>query len=101
MHYVICYDITNDRLRERVGKDLERNGCLRLQKSVFIAPDLKRPHLDRLRAALRKRLERRPMDEGDSIYFIPLPNEAAMATEGIPNNSAYASLFAKPRKIIL
>lgn len=42
MHYVICYDLENDRLRGKAVKLLERHGCSRVQKSVFAAPELEK-----------------------------------------------------------
>ena len=101
MHYVICYDIENDRLRDRVAKTLERNGCHRLQKSVFIAPHLKARDLDVLRQALKRRTDRLPLGARDSIYFIPLPHEMAMSALCLPDNNAYAAVFEKPLKIML
>lgn len=32
---VVCYDISNDKLRTRLAKWLEKNGGIRLQYSVF------------------------------------------------------------------
>lgn len=38
--YLISYDIGDDRLREKVAALLQREGCTRIQKSVFFAPKL-------------------------------------------------------------
>jgi len=37
MNYLIMYDIENDKVRRLVSKYLEKQGCLRIQKSVFMA----------------------------------------------------------------
>lgn len=37
MTYLIMYDITSDKVRTQIAKYLERQGCIRIQKSVFIA----------------------------------------------------------------
>ncbi|GIV35232.1 MAG: hypothetical protein KatS3mg031_2767 [Chitinophagales bacterium] len=37
MLYLIMYDIENDKVRNRIAKYLEKNGCVRIQKSVFLA----------------------------------------------------------------
>jgi CRISPR-associated endonuclease Cas2 len=42
MHYVICYDIESDRKRDRVARVLEKNGCHRVQKSVFVGPRMRK-----------------------------------------------------------
>lgn len=31
MHYIICYGIEDDRLREKTAKTLARHGCSRVQ----------------------------------------------------------------------
>jgi CRISPR-associated endonuclease Cas2 len=37
MTYLIMYDIENNKVRSRIAKYLEKNGCIRIQKSIFIA----------------------------------------------------------------
>lgn len=37
MTYLVMYDITSDKVRNQIAKYLERQGCIRIQKSVFIA----------------------------------------------------------------
>lgn len=37
MTYLIMYDISSDKVRTQIAKYLERQGCIRIQKSVFIA----------------------------------------------------------------
>ncbi len=37
MTYMIMYDITSHKVRHQLAKYLIRNGCIRIQKSVFIA----------------------------------------------------------------
>ncbi len=37
MLYLVMYDIEDDRVRTLVARFLERKGCIRIQKSVFIA----------------------------------------------------------------
>ncbi len=39
MYYIICYDISDNRIRYRVVKELKGYGT-RVQKSVFQCPDL-------------------------------------------------------------
>ena len=54
MTYLICYDISDNNLRTRLAKRLDRAGCLRLQKSVFIAPDFDARRLKILRGGIAK-----------------------------------------------
>ncbi len=37
MNYLIMYDIENNKVRRLVSKYLEKQGCIRIQKSVFMA----------------------------------------------------------------
>lgn len=101
MHYVICYDLENDRLRDRCAKLLERNGCNRLQKSVFAAPDMEKKHLVKLQLSLRQMFARQPMSPGDSLLIIPLPNEQAKETEVMGDNNIHTILLEKVLKIML
>ncbi len=84
MHYFIAYDITHDRLRRKVIKILERNGCVRVQKSVFlggyIAPAHYREMLQQLQALLEKG------EETDSVMFIPIEKDL-LAQVGIIGDS--------------
>ncbi len=101
MHYVICYDIESDQLRDRAVKTLEKNGCRRLQKSVFVAPHMTKKELVRLQLMLRQVFERRPLKPGDSVYIVPLPNEFAEGADFFGSNNAFPALLEKKLKILL
>lgn len=51
-NYLISYDISDNRLRLKASKLLERKGCVRLQKSVFLAPNYHLKELQTLRHEL-------------------------------------------------
>ena len=102
MHYVLCYDIENDRLRDRVAKQFAKNGCLRIQKSVFVAPHLLKKDLQRLRNDLNRVFARSPLAATDSILVIPLPNEySGEITQWGSNNTVKTHLADLPLKIML
>ena len=101
MHYVICYDLENDRLRDRVAKLLQKQGCSRVQRSVFVARGLERREYSALRTALRRLLARHPCGPADSLLFIPLREGEETRIEAIGLNNAVTSLAAPPLKIIL
>jgi CRISPR-associated protein Cas2 len=68
MFYLICYDVVNDRRRDRVSRLFEAYG-LRIQKSVFecvLTPDQY--------ASLQKRLQTKRYlnPEEDQIRFYPI-----------------------------
>lgn len=101
MHYVICYDIGNDRLRDRVAKILEKNGCHRLQKSVFVAPDLAKKDLIRLQTGLLRLLERRPMQVTDHIHWLPLSDELMPLVQYLGHNNAFSEILTSKRVLML
>lgn len=70
-NFFISYDISNDRLRTKAAKLLERHGCKRVQKSVFFAPGFQPAETKKLRGDLH-RLVNPLLEEGDSILCIPV-----------------------------
>ena len=102
MHYVICYDLESDRLREKVAKLLQRHGCNRVQKSVFVAADMSNKHLSMLQRALTSAMEKGTSAPQDSVLLIPLPDACAQATRAIGGlNSILATTAVLPLKIIV
>lgn len=79
MNFFVCYDISDDKRRLRLSKLLLREGCQRVQKSVFIAPDFERVEMLRLKNKVEKLLNVQ-ITEGvspdDSVLYIPLDNDA-------------------------
>ncbi|MCC6461564.1 MAG: CRISPR-associated endonuclease Cas2 [Saprospiraceae bacterium] len=100
MHYIICYDIENDRLREKTAKALARHGCSRVQKSVFVAPALPKKHLLRLQADLQRLLAGH-LAPGDSVLLVPLGAEESAQILCFGENNILPCLEKKPLKIIL
>ncbi len=64
--YVVCFDISDDRIRDRVGKRLLRYGE-RVQKSVFEVSVKGTGELDEMRRELREIAE-----DDDNIRFYRL-----------------------------
>lgn len=75
MTYLICYDITDDKLRTRIAKRLERAGCLRVQKSVFIAPHFEAKRLLILRGGILRLLAGKNLVFDESILAIPIEKD--------------------------
>ena len=102
MHYVICYDLENDRLREKVAKVLQRHGCNRVQKSVFFAANMNTKHLEKLKSAALGLFTKCKLSPQDTLLFIPLPDECArMATVFGSANNLLAASTELPSKIML
>lgn len=74
-NYLISYDIQRNGLRQKIAKILLAAGCVRIQKSVYLAPKF---HIDEIRALEQKirlrfgtswRLQ-------DSLFCLPISREA-------------------------
>lgn len=67
MFCLICFDISDNRKRYRVVKEL-KGVAVRVQKSVFECPDMKEKRF----LELKKKLEKHIEEDGDSIryYFL-------------------------------
>lgn len=68
MVYLIMYDIENDKIRNRIARYLERNGCVRIQKSVYVARSQPR-QFQQIHDTLRE--VQSYYDNEDSILLIP------------------------------
>lgn len=69
MYCFIMYDIEHDKVRRMVAKYLEKQGCIRVQKSVFFARMTRKMHrevLDILRKA------QNCYDNQDTILVLPV-----------------------------
>jgi CRISPR-associated protein Cas2 len=72
MIFFIMYDIENDKVRREVSKYLERNGCFRVQKSIFFASA---PHelYKQMHNTLKEVQE--TYQNNDSIFFVPVSTD--------------------------
>ncbi len=80
---------------------LERNGCLRVQKSVFAAPDMDRKAWGRLQQGLRQLFARHPLGAADSLYIVPLRDEHVAEIQVYGRPTVVEALQAQPLKIVL
>jgi len=69
MYCLICYDIENDKIRRLVARTLEREGCVRVQKSVFFTR-IHRKRYARLTELLRQ--IQQLYENQDSIILLPV-----------------------------
>lgn len=100
MPYLICYDIENDRLRNKTAGRLEYYGLLRLQKSVFIG-EIKEGHFARLETWLGKNILP-ALQPHDQIAILLLGKEDMLATKhlkAIPGG--WDDLLNPPTTLIL
>jgi CRISPR-associated protein Cas2 len=69
MYAFILYDIENNKVRRHISKYLEKKGCVRVQKSVFLA-ELKRKLYLEIHSIIKE--VNAMYDNHDSIFFIPV-----------------------------
>lgn len=69
MYAFVLYDIEDNRVRNHIAKYLIKKGCVRVQKSVFLA-ELKRKLYDEIHTTLKE--INTMYDNHDSIFFIPV-----------------------------
>lgn len=67
MFYLICFDIVDDRDRNRVGKLLGNHGG-RVQKSVFECSDLSEEQMLKLKSTIEDQIDSR----NDSVRYYPM-----------------------------
>lgn len=75
MNYLISYDISSNRLRERAAKLLKRQGCVRVQKSVFFGNGFPPVAIQALKQALRQLLEAEEGEEADSVLIVRIEKD--------------------------
>lgn len=83
MLYFIMYDIANNKVRKHVARYLERKGCIRVQKSIFVAQTPKRTYRQ-IDYALKKVNEK--YKNGDSIFILPIAKTNLEALRVIGKN---------------
>ena len=69
MVYLICYDITRNKLRTKIADYLQERGCRRVQKSVFMG-ELHRKHFKLLYQTLQDISD--ALEENDTIIMMPV-----------------------------
>ena len=71
INYFICYDISNHRLRHQIAQLLTRLGCVRCQKSVFMAQHFEKKEIEHLQKKLDRLLQRQSLSDTDSVLCVP------------------------------
>lgn len=83
MVYFVMYDIENDKVRTQVSKYLERKGCVRMQKSVFLA-NTSREVYNEIHQTLHEVND--CYENADSIVMVPLSSDEAKSMRLIGQN---------------
>lgn len=83
MVYFVMYDIENNKVRTGISKYLLKKGCMRIQKSIFLA-DSSRPEFNEIHQTLREVQE--VYDNCDSIMLVPVAADQLRAMKVIGKN---------------
>jgi CRISPR-associated protein Cas2 len=70
MTFFVFYDIENDKIRTHISNYLQRMGCIRIQKSVFLVKT-HRSKYDEIGAALKE--IQAAYENTDSVMLVPIP----------------------------
>lgn len=76
MIFFVMYDIESDKVRTQIAKYLQREGCSRIQNSIFLA-DLPHERMDKIRTDLAE--VQACYDNHDSILVVPISTDYLQA----------------------
>ncbi len=98
MNYLILYDIEKDKVRNLIAKYLLSKGCIRIQKSVFLA-HTDHPKFDEIKNTLAEINE--IYQNTDSIILIPLNVSDARSMKLIGQNVNIEQIIDPPNTVFL
>jgi len=96
MLFMIMYDIENNKVRTQIAKYLTKKGCMRIQKSVYLAKSS---------PAVMKEISNvlREINEiyhnHDSIFVLPVPEEKFSNMKVIGKNVEF-EILTKPKNVL-
>jgi CRISPR-associated protein Cas2 len=96
MVYLIMYDIENNKVRTLIARYLLSKGCIRIQKSVYVA----RTHhqvFEEIRSTLKEIQE--AYDNEDSIILTPVQTTSIQSMKIIGKNIELGSLIDPPNTL--
>lgn len=92
MIFFVMYDIENNKVRRYIAKYLERKGCVRIQKSVFIAEG-ERKFYDDISTTLLT--VQQAYENRDSLFVVPVSTDQLKAMK-IIGQGFNRDVFANP-----
>lgn len=96
MLFMIMYDIENNKVRTQIAKYLTKKGCMRIQKSVYLAKSS--PAVMREITQVLKEINE-IYENFDSIFVLPVPEEKFSNMKVIGKNVEF-ELVTKPKNVI-
>jgi len=98
--YLILYDISDDRQRNRIVKEIKKRGLYRIQKSVFFGaapPEM----IDELKEIFETFIETDQSGDADSYIIIPLNEYNLRNFEVLSKQLEWDPEFYLAQKIIV
>jgi len=92
MLFFVMYDIEDNKVRTEIAKFLERNGCVRVQKSIFFA-SADRPKYKELHTTLSE--VQQSYQNNDSILFVPVSTDEVRSMKIIGKNTDFDIITGK------
>lgn len=86
MIYFVMYDIENNKIRTHIAKFLKKKGCVRVQKSIFLA-STDRAVFNEIYATIKEVQE--VYDNHDSVFFVPVSVDQLRAMKIVGQNTDY------------
>lgn len=96
MNYLILYDIENDKVRSLTAKFLLQKGCIRIQKSVFLAHSTHKK-FDEIKKTLAEINE--IYNNNDSIILVPINVSDSRSMKLIGKNVNIEHIVEPPNTI--
>jgi len=96
MLYLVMYDIEDDRVRTHIAKYLLSKGCIRIQKSVYLARTRQKVFQE-INDTLKEVQE--AYDNADSILLVPVPSANVSSMKIIGKDIQIQSLIAPPNTL--
>lgn len=96
MLFFVMYDIESNKVRYHIAKYLERMGCVRIQKSIFLA-DLPRETYEEIKSDLAE--VQSLYENNDSIVVCPVSTDQLRAMKVI-GQKLEVDIFTHPRNTL-
>ena len=96
MTYLIMYDITNNKVRNQIAKYLLKQGCIRIQKSVYLA-NSKNKHFQDIHDTLKE--VNSYYENQDSIILVPINVSDVRSMKLIGKNINISTITDKPNTL--
>ena len=97
MLYLVMYDIENNKVRTQIAKYLIKKGCLRIQKSVYLAKSSP-AMMNEISTTLRE--INGMYKNADSIFVLPVPEEKFSHMRVIGMNIEF-DIVTKPKNVLV